>query len=58
MTEKIARDKISKAVVVLDNSGLEEYKKQKNIFREKDKRIKSLEERLSRLESLIDKLNI
>lgn len=50
---KIARDKTNKAILSVDNRELEEYKKTRNILRNKAKEIQNLNDRLSRLEKII-----
>lgn len=53
---KIARDKKTNAILNEDNDGLNEYKKIREKRRSKNKKIDSLEERVSLLEGMLREL--
>lgn len=56
MKDTIARDINSKAVVSIDDKGLREYKRSKQILKHKNRKIESLEERIQKLEDIIGNL--
>lgn len=53
-----ARDKNTGAVVSMRHDQLREYKKRKQMLRDKDNRISSLENRLDDIEKMLAKLNL
>lgn len=54
----VIRDKSSGGVLSVQNASLEEYKKRRNMLREKNNKIENLEKRLSAIEGLLSKLDI
>jgi len=54
--QTVRREEKSRAILNIQNDSLREYKLRKQKLQEKDKKILALEERLSRIENMLDGL--